>query len=258
MVPALLMSLALIGCGDKDDTGSVSNSGGSGGGVGPGGGGPGGGSPGGGGGGETLDISVISPVDGASITEGDAVTFEVERVGVGALDGATWSVLQNPWSTDGNPVTVSDLPLGDLVIEVEAWSGTSTGTTQIALSVIERVPVDYRGFMDAQAELDSPSYSDDGPCDGAVAFTRNTDNSLTGTGSCTAEFIVDYPVEFQLTGQVDGDQVTGMLTADLGEEGTPFAGTVAPDGSITCDFDQSWSEGSGSLRIWGSFTGSPL
>jgi len=257
MVPVLLMSLALIGCGDKDDTGTSYGTGGTGGSQGDNGG-PGGPGGGPGGGDEALEISVVSPLDGVVVSEGDAVTFEVSRVGVGALDGATWSIVQSPWSVDGNPVTVSDLPVGDLVIEVEAWSGDSAGTAQISVSVEERVPVDYSGFMDAQASLDSPSYSDDGPCDGPISFTRGTDNSLTGSGSCTAEFIIDYDVIFALSGQVDGDVVTGTLTADLGEEGTPFSGTVAPDGSITCEFDQSWSEGSGSLRIWGTFSGTPL
>lgn len=243
MYRILILVPVLAGCGEPvEPTGSGGSSGAS--------------SP--GTGGEELSINIISPVDGAVVTEGDVVTLQVGAPG--GLDGASWSIRGDAsWSAEGNPVAVSDLPVGDLVLEVEAWSGQASATASVALTVEERVPVSYAGDLDAWAELVSPLWNADGPCVGPVDFVLDVDDTLAGTGGCTADLDgYEQPVDFVVAGVIEGGVVSGTMSSDLSEEAIEFSGSIGEDGLITCEFDKTWTEGSGSLRIWGTLTASPL
>ncbi len=239
----LVPGLALAGCGEPvDSAGSGGSSGSS--------------SP--GTGGEELSITIISPADGAVVMEGDVV-----RLQVGApdgLDGASWSLRGDAsWSAEGSPVEVSDLPVGELVLEVEAWSGQASASASVALTVEERVPISYAGDLDAWAELVSPLWSADGPCVGPVDFVREVDDTLSGTGGCTADLDgYEQPVDFVIDGVIEGGAVSGTMRSELSEEAIEFSGGVDADGLITCAFDKTWTEGDGSLRIWGTLAASPL
>jgi hypothetical protein len=248
----LLIAGLLVACGDKDDESSSNTDGGGDRGAS---GGPGGGP--GGGDGEGAVAAVVSPEDGATFMAGDAVTLEVTLDGA-APEGAEWSITGTPWVASGSPVTVSDLPEGELRLEVEAWSGGGSAVAQVDITVEPREPVSYAGEMSATVEVDSPYYSADSDCPGPVSFVWDTDNTLWGTGSCYYDFdIYDDTVRFELFGQVEGGAVTGTLTSDLDDEGMDFTGTVGADGLISASFDKTWSEGEGSLRIWGTLSASP-
>lgn len=251
MLQVLVLSsiLVLAGCGEDDDSEGSGDGGSRGASTGDGGGGD---------GGDSLSVNVISPEDGAVVMEGEVVTLQVGAQG--GLDGASWTIRGEPsWSAEGSPVDVSDLPVGELVLVVEAWSGQASATASVAITVEERVPVSYTGGLDAWAELDSPLWSADGPCTGPVDFVREVDDTLAGTGGCTADLDgFEQPVDFVITGVFDGATVSGTMSSELSDEGIEFTGTVGEDGAVTCDFDKTWTEGDGSLRIWGTLTANPL
>ena len=64
-------------------------------------------------------------------------------------------------------------------------------------------------------------------------------------------------MNFDVNGEVNGGQVSGELYVTDADDVLPFEGSYANDGTITAEYDRSFNEGDGTLRIWGTFTALP-
>ena len=222
-------------------------------------------------GGETDDVSgdsaapigilvadIQSPLDGATVTEGDEVFLQVQ---VGYEDGdsveadsVAWSVEGGSWSADGNGLSVTDLPVGALqllaVVEVDRFVLSDT----VSLTVEQKAddpPLTLSGNLDAAVKITDSNgipYSDD--CDGVVEFQLDG-SELTGTGDCSA---FNEDLSFLITGEVNQGQVTGEMGVSGGEENVPFTGQWDEANEVlTGQFDETWTSSDGTLRLWGTF-----
>lgn len=247
LAPAALLLLALGGCGKDDTAGDDDTS-----------------TP------EAnahAKVEIVSPTDGASFSEGDAVTLEVsvtdEESGDALAHGdVTWSA-PGGWSYSGDTGSVTDLPVGSYDLEVTVGVGTREVTDSVAITVIERHdPIGYGGAITATLYLYSNEYEmeDEGPCDGT--FDLGTDESwaVTGSGQCHVDLfwdMVSWDVDFEIDGARIDDAITGTLFF-FDDHGTryeaPYTGTVS-DTEVHVTFGEEFQNEDGILRFSGAMDG---
>jgi hypothetical protein len=93
---------------------------------------------------ERVVVEIQSPVVGEVYTEGEEVTLEAHAVdsdgAVVEVDGFSWQVVDGEWSQAGNSLTVTDLPVGSLTLEVVAAVGEHGVVDTVEFSVVSDQP----------------------------------------------------------------------------------------------------------------------
>ena len=82
-------------------------------------------------------IRIVTPADGAWFDLGDEVALEAEAWQVGGeaidLDTAVWAV--DGWTEEGNPLLTSELPPGNLTLQVRGEVDGETLTDSVEIAV---------------------------------------------------------------------------------------------------------------------------
>ena len=82
-------------------------------------------------------INIVSPEDGATFTQGDEVQLEAEAIYDDGTDAimtdTTWTA--GDWSGQGTSLTTTDLPAGNLTLEVGATVDDKDLSTKIHITV---------------------------------------------------------------------------------------------------------------------------
>jgi hypothetical protein len=205
-----------------------------------------------------LVAEIQAPLANATFEEGTEVLLQVQvSYEVGDLveaDSVEWSVEGSDWSVEGNGRTVTDLPVGTLQLVASAQVGQFLLVDEVTVTVEELVvdtPLNLLGTIDAAVEIaDNSGNAFDDDCNGPISFTLHN-SELTGVGSCSA---FGEDLTFLITGEVTEGQVSGEMGVSGGEENVPFTGSWDESSEVlTGDFDETWTNPDGSLRLWGSF-----
>jgi len=207
-----------------------------------------------------LSFELISPTAGDVYDQGAPVHLE----GVTTLDGLVvdaplvWT--SGEWTTTGNALDVTDLAVGVHNLGVVAsWEGMEAGA-DLSIEVLAG-PVDYAGTLTAKADVASGSFQETYDCvSDYLNFVLQPDGSFVGEGACTMDLpIIGTRTEvFTINGTADGATVSGTMTvSEAADQPTSFSGTKTDDGTISSTFDQSFTDGSGTLRLYGTFTATP-
>ena len=228
--------------------------------------------------------SITSPSDGDTFTEGEEVELAVdasyESGDAAQIESATWTA--GSWSSQGATGFTSDLPVGELTLEVEAVVDGKTLTDAISITVVADgggeegggvegggaegggtegggeggggALVNFGGSMSATVTYESIELD----CPGSVSFSIEA-GALAGTGSCTVEFL-DEDVYFELQGTDDRGTVSGdmLMDADGTIYATPFEGVRTTEDHVHAAFDATHSSSDGSIRIDGTFDADPI
>jgi hypothetical protein len=221
-------------------------------------------------------ITIVSPTDGQVFAHGDSVPLEVKaKRGTHAVDvtRATWTI--DDWTATGTTADATGLSDGAHTVSVEAVVEGTTLTSSVEITVQAHegdtdtdadtdtdVDFTYGGQLDANVTVDSPDYGTfDDTCSTPISFTLD-DHVIAGAGNCHVfDDFGGVDIAFTMDGTVYGGTVDGalvMLKDDGSEARTPFTGTGNAGSQLTATFDGSFSSPDGSLRIQGSWTGSPL
>ncbi|MEC7241673.1 MAG: hypothetical protein VXW32_10585 [Myxococcota bacterium] len=204
-------------------------------------------------------LTIVSPADGAVVTEGDSVLLSAEARGsvsgdVLAMDALEWGTNVGDWMVSGNDVSVSDFPVGSLQLIATASISGREVVAAVDL-VVEPRRYDLSGRIDAAVELYSNewNYTFEDDCNGTMVFVIEG-AAVSGTGSCEA---FDEPIEFLVTGTESNGQVTGEMGVSGGEENVPFTASWDSEAEVLEGaFDQTWGSDDGTLRMVGTFSAS--
>lgn len=206
---------------------------------------------------------ILSPDAGATFTEGDAVTLEVElrdeeSGSVLEPDSVTWSA--SGWDGyEGSEGTVTDLPVGELDLSVAVEWGSHTLEDTVSITV-ESADVSYTGALLTEIVVTVWGMDYTEYCDGTVAFVVTGEGVLEGTGTCVlTEWQPGTELDFGLEGTVEGSGLTGALTMEYEGEvyETPFEGTRDEQGYILATYDELYDLDDYEVRISGEFDGTP-
>jgi hypothetical protein len=206
-----------------------------------------------------IEVTITSPSKGDSFMLGDEVRFKVEATADGKktnIKSATWT--SGDWTKSGTDVTTDELPAGELTIEVEAEVGKDTYTDSVKITVTEPPPLDYRGTADIKIDVDYDGFELTDRCPGNLNFVLDG-SAFSGTGSCTDEQFGET-FQFTITGALTGKKISGDLSLNIDgtDYPTPFDGTGGYDEAFNATFDQTVREGGNSVRVYGSWTASPV
>jgi len=200
-------------------------------------------------------LEITSPADGSVHQEGAEVFLTARATGQETgdeyvVDEVVWTLGASSWSFTGNQSAVFDLPAGIHQLTATALVNTKSVKDVVSVEIVA-LPVELSGSVDAMVEIsDGGSFTFDDECKGQMVFVVDG-NALSGSGGCTA---FDEQIDFLVSGTVSGSQVSGEMGVSGGEENVPFSGTWdAQTKTLNADFDQTWTNPDGYLRIWGIF-----
>ncbi len=118
-------------------------------------------------------VAIASPADGDVFAEGEPVTLNADITDLDGVpiqvDGVSWAVFGVDWAADGNPLTVSDLPVGELDLQVIADVAGKPVRDNISITVVSDEP---------------ETECDDGLDDDADGLTDCDDDDCAGVLSC--------------------------------------------------------------------------
>jgi hypothetical protein len=197
-----------------------------------------------------VTVQITSPDDAASFEAG-AVVHLAADVSNGAEPA--WSAGQ--WSTAGNDLDVTDLPVGTW----DLTAAVGTASDVVAITITQPMPRDYAGELAMSIDLSSDEYGDyTFACTHiSLDFTIDPEGTLGGEGQCKS------PLEtyvFAMEGTVVDEVVSGfMITDATPDDPLPFEGTRT-GADVSCTFDKTWvnEAGDGSFRLYGSFAASEV
>lgn len=208
-----------------------------------------------------LSFDISSPTAGTSVAQGTSVHLE----GVTTLDGevveapTTWT--SGDWSVTGNPVDVTNLPVGLHTLTASVVYTELTVSSTVALEIVPG-PVDYSGALTAKADVVGSGINQTFDCvSDYLNFTVQPDGALAGEGSCTLSLPIIGPRTevFTLTGTIVDGVVHGSMTvSEAADQPTNFNGTQGSDGAVIADFDQNFSSANGTLRLYGTIAATPV
>ena len=207
---------------------------------------------------DPIVLTIASPADGSVHQEGAEIFLAVQAKGQETgesypVDEVVWTLDASAWTFTGNQSAVFDFPAG--VHQLTATAMVNSRSVQDVVSIeVVALPVDLSGTVDAMVEIsDGGSFTFDDECKGQMVFVVDG-SSLSGSGGCTA---FDEQIDFLVTGTVSGSQISGEMGVSGGEENVAFSGTWNSQAkTLSADFDQTWTNPDGYLRIWGSFQAS--
>ena len=203
-------------------------------------------------------VDVLAPTAGEEFNFGTGVLLDaaITADGLPVDVDPTWTA--QDWNVAGNTVVIYDLEVGTHDIDVEAWVEDGVGTASVSITIVELPPepIDYTGSMDVTSDVTSPLYTGTVPCaDLGMSMTLQPEGDFSGSGACDPGLIAEST--FDITGMVAGNSVTGEMALPDNPQTLAFTGTKAADGTITVTFDETFTEGAGTLRIYGSWTAGP-
>ena len=213
----------------------------------------------------TPTLKILSPEPGAEYQAGDIVLLSARARDVDGntlvIEAATWAV--GDWNVAGNDVSVDDLPEGDLDLQLSAVVNGQTLSSSVAFTVAEEVVVDpgedidYEGIIAAHVYYAGAYGQFDDPCDGWMAFTLFTDDTMSGVGSCRA-FGEDW--EFAVEGTRAEGTVSGDLSMSFEKATIPtqFTGTIDAKDHVEGAFSEEFVPAEGEwLKVEGTFSADP-
>jgi len=203
---------------------------------------------------QDVEFEILSPADGSSFSEGDEIFLDARLAyasGEDLNETLSWSLGSGEWSAEGDELIVTDVPAGVHTLTVTAENVGPNGLSRSVNIEVVALPINLTGTLDGKVEVgDGGSFNFDDDCKGPMAFVLDG-SELSGTGGCTA---FDEAIDFLVTGTVSGGQVTGEMGVSGGEENVPFTGTWDAEAQLlTGEFDQTWTNSDGFLRIFGTF-----
>jgi len=213
-----------------------------------------------------LVVHIQSPLDGATVTQGDEVFLQLEAGYEGGetvtADSVVWSIEGGSWSAEGNGLSVTDLPVGALQLVADAEVGRFVLSDAVSLTVeeeeedpvedpVEDPPLELSGNLDSKVKVwDGEGNAFNDVCKGSIAFVLDQ-SDLTGGSTCSGpqgELVLVF------TGTVDSGNVSGLIEVTGSERTLSFSGHWdKPNQVLNGNFDETWENSDGFLRFWGSF-----
>jgi hypothetical protein len=187
-----------------------------------------------------LLVAIASPVDGATSVSGDEVQLSAT---VAWSDGSAaegiWVWTAPEFELAGNNQVTTDLPVGSYALTATAVVGETTAQASVDVTV-EQGPVEYGGAIDAKVDIKGGLGDYTVPCDGRC-------------------FAVALDYGFTIEGRIDGGVLTGTMLGDnaTADQAVELTGSMSGD-TIEAAFDRTWTNSSGSLRIYGTWSATPV
>jgi hypothetical protein len=211
---------------------------------------------------KAVTLTMVSPEDGKEYPYEDALPLHVEAKREGkavAIESATWTI--GAWTGEGKETEASGLDPGAYTVSVDAVVGGETYTASVDITIAEPVQTlfAYSGTFDADVVVTSEFGDFEDHCSTPISFTVDT-GVISGSGTCSVfdEYGFD-PLSFTMEGTVRGGNIAGdlVMAVDGEEARTPFSGTGRAGEALSASFDTTHRSADGSVRIVGTWSGSP-
>jgi hypothetical protein len=203
------------------------------------------------------ELVLENPQPGSEFDAGAAIPLDVSATKDGrdlTPQDVTWTI--GTWSGEGAHTSAPGLSAGEYVVGVRAIVDGETLEASAAIRVLP-TELTYNGTLDATATLTTDFGDLDASCSGPISFTavRRT-GSLDGGGTitCSSDF-GDESVYVGLTGTFSDGDVNGEM--DVEGNRTAFRGSGTFGEAMTADFDGTFSNSDGSLRLQGTWSAAP-